>query len=111
MATIRKRNGRYQVQVRRKEFNPISKSFLRLKDAQEWARHIEISQDRNELVEDMSVLMEVTLGDLVRKYRDEVSPKKKGGWIEVITLNSFLKHDICRRSIAKVSVSDFAKYR
>lgn len=36
MATIRKRNGRYQVQIRGKSHAPISKTFDKLTDARRW---------------------------------------------------------------------------
>ena len=36
MATIRTRNGRYQVQIRGKSHPPISKTFDKLTDARRW---------------------------------------------------------------------------
>ena len=41
MASIRRRNGKYQVQVRIGKYN-TSKSFLLLADAKEWAHAQEI---------------------------------------------------------------------
>ena len=38
MASIRKRNGKWQVQVRRKELGAVSQSFTRRDDALKWAR-------------------------------------------------------------------------
>jgi len=46
MATIRKRGDKYQVQVRRKGFPPLSRSFLKLKDARQWATQCEQQADR-----------------------------------------------------------------
>ena len=46
MATIRKRNSRYQVQVRRRGHPPQSKTFFERKDAQAWARQMEANPDR-----------------------------------------------------------------
>jgi len=56
MATIRKRGHKYQVQIRRKGFPPVSRSFLKLKDAQQWARQCETQADRQELAPDPKVL-------------------------------------------------------
>ena len=39
MATIRKRNNKWQVQVRHLGHNQISKTFLRKQEAEQWARH------------------------------------------------------------------------
>ena len=84
MPTIRKRGNKFQVQIRRHSFPDITKTFTQLRDAKEWARHIEIAQDRNELSNDHRELELITLGELVRRYRDEIAPKHKGGRIEVV---------------------------
>jgi hypothetical protein len=47
------------------------------KDAEAWARHVEIQADRNELPGDPKVLQRLTLGELVERYRDTVSIKKR----------------------------------
>ena len=65
MATIRKRNGKYQVQVRRIGQSPISKTFHQLKDAQEWARQTEVKADRRDLPADPKGARRITLGELV----------------------------------------------
>ena len=49
MASIRKLRGKYQVQVRRLGMRPISRSFLQSKDAELWARQMELLADRHEL--------------------------------------------------------------
>jgi len=41
MATYRKRNGRWQTQVRIKGYQPVSKTFTRKAEAETWARIIE----------------------------------------------------------------------
>ncbi|TGT56609.1 site-specific integrase [Mesorhizobium sp. M00.F.Ca.ET.170.01.1.1] len=111
MATIRKHRDKYQVQVRRKGFPPISRSFHKLADAKEWARHIETKADRQELAPNRKELKGVSLGDLVRRYRTEVVASKKGAGIETIVLDAFLRHPICRKSLADLNTSDFASYR
>lgn len=46
MAAIRKlKSGKYEVQVRRKGFAPVSKTFLMKNDAEQWARHMETKAD------------------------------------------------------------------
>ena len=61
----------------------LSKSFHELKDAKTWARRMEVQADRHELPPDPKVLQEVSLGDLVRRYRDTVTPKKRGQIFEM----------------------------
>lgn len=111
MATIRKRNGKFQVQVRRRGYPDLSRAFHLLRDAKEWARHIETQADRRELAPDRRQLERQTLGDLVIRYRNEIVPRKKGAEIETIILSRFLRHPICRKKLSNISVEDFAQYR
>lgn len=110
MATIRKRNKKYQVQIRR-DGQGASRTFSQLKDAQEWARKAEALADRRELGPDIKILSQVTLGDLVARYRDQVVPRKRGALDEVIVLNAFLRNAICKKALANIATSDFARYR
>ncbi|MES0055186.1 site-specific integrase [Mesorhizobium sp. M0078] len=111
MATLRKRNGRWQVQVRRQGFPIQSRSFLSKADANEWARTIERQHDRHELGPDRKALKSMTLADLVIRYRDEVVPKKRGSEVETILLNRFLRYPICRKTLNGLTTADFAAYR
>lgn len=111
MASIRKHRDKYQVQIRRQGFPPLSKSFLKLSDAKEWARLMETKADRKELGPDRRALATITLASLVERYRDEILPKNKGGDVETIMLDAFLRHPICKKSLSDLSSSDFAAYR
>ncbi|MHA1548249.1 MAG: site-specific integrase, partial [Alphaproteobacteria bacterium] len=66
MATIRKRDDKYQVQIRRIGQAPVSRTFERKKDAQTWARQMELKADRYDLPPDQKPL-ERALGDLVER--------------------------------------------
>ncbi|MEP4292679.1 MAG: hypothetical protein ABJL64_03900 [Rhizobiaceae bacterium] len=57
------------------------------------------------------MLESITLGELVVRYRDEVSSKKKGSDIETFVLNAFLRHPICSKVLGNVTSRDFALYR
>lgn len=111
MASIRNHRGKWQARVRRQGSRPITKSFTHRKDALEWARHMEVRADRRDLPEDTKVLQTITLGDLVRRYRDEVTLLKKGRETETEFLNAFLRHKICARKISELGKKDFAEYR
>ncbi len=65
MASIRKRNDKWQVQVRRDGQRPVSKTFISYRDAQLWARQQELRADKQELTHDTSMLRRLTVGDLV----------------------------------------------
>ncbi|RWQ20555.1 MAG: site-specific integrase [Mesorhizobium sp.] len=111
MATIRRRGQKYEAQIRRSGFPPVSKSFHKLSDAKEWARLIETQADRQELAPSRKSLETTILSDLVIRHRDEVVPTKKGGDVETIVLNAFLRHPICKQKLSTLSTSDFASYR
>lgn len=111
MATIRKRGNKWQVQIRRLGATPVSRSFLRRTNAEEWAREIELQADRRELPKDHRELQRHTLASLVERYRDSVSPRKRGHPDEKIVLNAFLRHPICQKKLSEIGSSDFAKYR
>ena len=111
MATIRKRGAKWQVQIRRVGVRPISRSFNVRKDADAWARQMEVQADRRDLPSDSKSLQRVTLGQLVERYRDTVSVRKRGYAVERIVLNAFLRHHICRKPLSEIGASDFASYR
>ncbi len=77
MASIRKRNGKWQVQVRRSGYPALSKSFQRKADAVTWARQMEAEADRSGLPTNRDVLKHTTVADIIRRYRDTVVPKKR----------------------------------
>ena len=111
MATIRKRGAKWQVQVRRAGHRSQSRSFHVLKDAEAWARQVEVQADRSELPGDPKVLHRITLGELVERYRDTVSVGKRGYEVERIVLTAFLRHPICCKRLSEISTESFASYR
>ena len=76
MANIREK-GPYQwaVQVRRKGWPIQNATFRTKKDAQAWARQVESDMDRGQFM-DQSASREVTLGDLIRVYQNEVTANR-----------------------------------
>ncbi|EKS30923.1 tyrosine-type recombinase/integrase [Afipia felis] len=110
MASIRKHRGKWQVRVRR-DGVAVSKSFLVKKDAELWARDTELKADRAELPPNIKQLARITLAELVIRYRDEVTPSKKTAASEIVVLNAFLRHDICKKRLSDLTVGDFSRYR
>jgi hypothetical protein len=111
MASIRKHRGKWQVRVRRAGLRPITKSFTVRSDALERARQMEIRADRCDLPDNPKQFQKITLADLVKRYRDEVSTGKKGREIETVVLNAFLRHPICTGRLSDLTTEDFAQYR
>lgn len=111
MATIRKRGAKWQVQIRRSGLPTQSRSFGSRKDASEWARYWEAQADRGRLPQCTKILDQTTLGALVRRYRDEVVPLKRGCHIETLVLNAFLREPMCKKMLSQISSDDFLAYR
>lgn len=111
MATIRRRRDKWQVHIRRLGLRPISRSFHVLKDAEAWARHMEVQADRRDLPPDRKELERVTLGELVERYRTTVSMKKRSYDKERYFLKVFGDHPLCRKFISEITTADFAAYR
>jgi len=111
MATISKRNDKFQVRVRRKDASPLTRSFATYADAKEWATLQERKADRGELGADRKELERITLAKLVERYRDEVLPTKKAESVERYILNAFLRHRICKKKLSDLTMADFATYR
>ena len=112
MATIRKRGQSWQVQIRRTGHPPINKSFKRKPDAETWARSLETDADRHGLhVLDVRQLQQVSVQQLLERYRDFVTVRKRGREAETYMINAMLREKWVRLSLAAVSPSIFAKYR
>lgn len=78
MAAIRKRGDySYEVQVRRRGFPTLTKTFTYRADAEKWARQIEAEQERGAYVH-RTPAERVTMNDIFDKYEEDVLPKMRG---------------------------------
>ena len=86
MATIRKYRGKFNVQIRKKGYPFISKSFVSLTVAKKWAAATEADKERRL---HMVIPDNTTVGQLLERYIREVLPSHKGHqaeWYRVQTL-------------------------
>jgi integrase len=111
MATIRKLRGRWQAQERRRGVPPRAKSFDKRADAERWARDLEAEADRSGWVADTRAAEKTTLGELLARYANEVTPTKRGAVSEKSRINSIVRCPIAHRTLAKLTSSDVATYR
>ncbi len=109
MATIRKRGARYQVQVRRKDQRPVSKSFLSRADALAWARNAETKADRGELAVMHSGLQ--TVGDLLCRYETQIASKKRAYSAERYMLSLMLRDPLAAEPLATIRTGVIAEWR
>lgn len=90
---------------------PRAKSFDKKSDAEQWARSLEAEVDRCGALPDTRVAENTTLGKIMTRYRDEISPTKRSAKTEIIRINALLRRPICHRTLTLLSSSDIATYR
>ena len=73
MATIRKRQGRYQAQVRRKGQPLVTRTFASKESAKKWIKAVETDMERGEF----KPRLDMTVGQLIKRYQTDVIPKQK----------------------------------
>lgn len=82
MASIRKRTtssgSTYHVQIRKKGYPPITKSFGSRATALAWAKRVESEIDRY-IYLDISAAQRTTVNEVLDRYSNEVLPTQKGG--------------------------------
>ena len=111
MATVRKlSSGKWNAQIRRKGHTPISKSFINQKDAHTWIRIIESDMDKGVYI-NRSRAENTTFADALVRYRDEITPTKKGSSQELRRIATWLNHPLAKRSISSLKPTDFVKHR
>lgn len=111
MATYRKRSNKWHVQVRRTGHPSQSKSFISKTDAQKWVRQIEGEMDQAVFPIDTRVLEQLTVADLIARYRDTVTINKRGVASETKRLEVFLRYKWTNKPLNQITAQTFASYR
>jgi integrase len=109
MAYFRKRSGAWQVVVKKKGFERISRTFDTKAEAEAWARSIENEIDRGVFVSRIEA-ENTTLSEALDRYLREVSVLKKSHRTEKIYAATW-KKAFGPRSLASLTSTDIAKYR
>jgi integrase len=111
MATFLKRGDKYFVQIRRKGFPTACRSFHLKADAEEWARHMETKADRGDMPVPIKVLDGYKVRDIIVRYLNEVTVKKRSAATERYFLNAFLRTSVANLTLAQINASHFSTYR
>ncbi len=107
MATVRKLvSGKWQVVVRRVGHKPASKTFSTRIEGDRWARQLEGEMDRGSYIPATSI----TLGELIDKYVDEISPLKKSCKNDIHRLR-YLKKQFGKMAASSLRSSHIATWR
>jgi len=110
MASIWKRGGYWRAAVRRQGYPAVTSTFDSKADADSWARRIESEMDRGMFV-DRTEAERNTLGDLLQRYADEVSPLKKGCSDELLRIQKIRRDLLAQYKVAALSGKVIADYR
>ena len=109
MATLRRRNNKWQVQVRIRNYGATSKTFINKKDALQWGREKEIELQRC-AIKYKPRNFPVT-GKLIEKYINNISIKKRGYEFEKYCFNNFLRTSFSNLPVNQISTKHLSEYR
>lgn len=113
MATIRKRNGKWSVIVRRKGHNSVSKTFIEHSAAQSWARRVELAMEDGSWVDKTSKRagqIDSIIDKLVHRYQRfdlEIATPKM---VQLNQLKDYFQ-DISIHNLTKEDILEFAAER
>jgi integrase len=110
MAGYRKREGKWEVRIRRLNQKGISKTFVSKEDAQKWAREYEAKIEKG-LFEDLSHANSISLKELLQQYCNEVSSTKRGFAEEKYKINKLCKDPIAGLKLAKITPLKIRKFQ
>jgi len=110
MATLRKRGCKWHVQIRRSG-HIQTKSFSLKADAETWARLVERNIDTGEIKSGLAGSSSTKIGDLLKRYREEVLPNKKSAPVESYIIERFQQHTLGSVLTCEVVGADITKYR
>lgn len=111
MATIRRRsNGRYQAWIRLVGFPAECQTFDTREEAVLWATFRE--RELGRLVRDFAPASpDMTLGEALKRYKQEVSAHKKSWRQEFIRIEMWMRHPLAGRKLSDIRGADLSQHR
>lgn len=108
MASIRQRDGKYQVRITRKGYGALSKTFTNRGDAAKWARATEVEIERGAI---QTHTRSITLGEAIQRYLTECTPRKKSARAEKYLLQAWASSDIGPLELGRIRPAQIAAWR
>ena len=107
MASIRKRGGRYHAQIRKCGYPSATKTFTSLATAKRWATTTEADMERN-----LHVVLpdKTTVGELLNRYEEDVSPQHKSHQVEKYRLKTLMRY-LGDQRVSTLSPALICRYR
>jgi integrase len=110
MGCVRKRGKSWNAQVRVSGWRSFTKSFSKKSDAVVWVNELE-HKLKSAPLPDVIIDAKVTLGELLLKYAEEISPTHKGCVPETCRLKSIARKWIGELDIRYLTKQHFIQYR
>lgn len=111
MATITKRKGGWNVQVRRKGYASRSRTFSTKAEASAWAREQERLMDLGRLPTSIAILKVTTVDALLRRYAETVTVNKRSADSEALRLRNLQRDALGAILLADLEAKHIAAYR
>ena len=110
MGCVRKRGKSWNAQVRVAGWRSFTKSFSKKSDAVAWINELE-HKLRSAPLPDVIIDAKVTLGELLLRYAEEISPTHKGCVPETCRLKSIARKWVGELDIRYLTKQHFIQYR
>lgn len=111
MATITKRKRGFCVQIRRKGYAPISRTFASKQDAHEWALEEERKRISPRVKRQLIDPRKITLRDVLERYVTNVTATKISRETEHYRIGKLLRSPIVQLSLFDLTPSVIAQFR
>jgi integrase len=108
MASIRQRDGKYQVRIIRKGHRALSRTFNNRTDAIKWARQTEVEIERGAI---QTHTRSITLADAITRYREERTPNKKSARSERYLLDAWARSQLAEIPLNCIRPTQIAEWR
>jgi integrase len=108
MASIRQRDGKFQVRIIRKGHRALGRTFTNRGDAIKWARATEVEIERGAI---QTHTRSVTLADAIDRYRRERTPHKKSARSERYLLDAWAKSLFAETPLNRIRPAQIAEWR
>jgi integrase len=111
MASFRKRGTKWQTQIRRDGFPHLAKTFQFKEDAIKWAREQERLIDKGEWESTDSTKRDLILSEILTRYENKITPKKRAAESEHFHLRIIQRHPIAKIPIKNLTPSEVCRFR
>ena len=108
MASIRKRQDKYQAQIRING-QSTSKTFTSLANAKSWARRMETKAELSHLPK--KKYQPSSFNEVFQRYLREVTPLKKNTSVEPIIIRLLMRSEWAKKPLSQLTRRDLCSYR